>query len=81
MQVRVHFHSYYKDLTRCTETTETLPDGSTLETLYHQVAKRFPKLAALQKSTLVAVGVDYQPRHYVLKEGDEISLFPPVQGG
>ena len=28
-----------------------------------------------------AIGVDYQPRTYVLKEGDEVSFFPPVQGG
>jgi len=27
------------------------------------------------------VGVDYQPRDYVLQNGDEVSLFPPVQGG
>ncbi|HZQ47864.1 MAG TPA: MoaD/ThiS family protein, partial [Verrucomicrobiae bacterium] len=26
-------------------------------------------------------GVEYQPRDYVLKPGDEVSLFPPVQGG
>jgi molybdopterin converting factor small subunit len=30
---------------------------------------------------LIAVGVDYQKGDYVLKEGDEVSLFPPVQGG
>ena len=30
---------------------------------------------------LVAVGVDYQKPDYLLKEGDEVSLFPPVQGG
>ena len=35
----------------------------------------------MQKATLMAVGVDYQGRGYVLKEGDEVSLFPPVQGG
>jgi molybdopterin converting factor small subunit len=41
----------------------------------------FPKLGAMKKSTLLAVGVEYQSRDYVLKEGDEVSLFPPVQGG
>jgi molybdopterin converting factor small subunit len=35
----------------------------------------------MQKSTLMAVGVDYQDRTCILKEGDEVSLFPPVQGG
>jgi molybdopterin converting factor small subunit len=35
----------------------------------------------MRNSTLIAVGVDYQEKSYVLKEGDEVSLFPPVQGG
>ena len=81
MQVKVHFYSYCKDLTGCAETTETLAAGSPLGALHEQLAARFPKLAAMKKSTLLAVGVDYQPRDYVLQEGDEVSLFPPVQGG
>jgi molybdopterin converting factor small subunit len=81
MRISVHFHSYFKDLTGCAETTETLADGSPLGALHEQLAARFPKLGALKKSTLLAVGVDYQPRDYVLQEGDEVSLFPPVQGG
>ena len=81
MLVTVRFHSYFKDLTGCADTSETLPDHSTLNDLYRQVAHRFPKLSALEKSTLIAVGLDYQPRDYQLKEGDEVSLFPPVQGG
>jgi len=35
----------------------------------------------MKRSTLLAVGVDYQPRDFVLSNGDEVSLFPPVQGG
>ena len=81
MLVSVAFYSYFKDLTGCAQTTEELPDGSTLQTLYQSMIARFPRLAAMEKSTLLAVGVDYQTRGYVLKDGDEVSLFPPVQGG
>jgi molybdopterin converting factor small subunit len=81
MQIVVSFYSYFKDLTGCAQTVETLPDASTLGALHRQLMARFPKLAAMEKSTLIAVGVDYQPHDYVLKEGDEVSLFPPVQGG
>jgi molybdopterin converting factor small subunit len=81
MRVTVCFYSYFKDLTGCARLTETLPDGSTLGDLFQTLAVRFPKLAAMHKSTLMAVGVDYQDRNYVLKAGDEVSLFPPVQGG
>jgi molybdopterin converting factor small subunit len=81
MRVRVHFHSYFKDLTGCAETDETAVDGNTLADLLRKIFERFPKLGPMERSMLVAVGVDYQPRNYVLKEGDEVSLFPPVQGG
>ncbi len=81
MRVTVCFYSYYKDLTGCAQAAETLPSGTTLEDLYRKLTARFPKLATMQKSTLMAVGVDYQAKDYVLKEGDEVSLFPPVQGG
>ncbi len=81
MRVTVSFYSYFKDLTGCTQVAETLPDGSTLKDLLQRIVARFPKLATMRKSTLMAVGVDYQDRSYVLKPGDEVSLFPPVQGG
>jgi molybdopterin converting factor small subunit len=81
MHVTVCFYSYFKDLTGCAQTIETLPDGGTLQELFGKLAIRFPKLAPMGKSTLMAVGIDYQDRGYVLKDGDEVSLFPPVQGG
>jgi molybdopterin converting factor small subunit len=81
MRVTVCFHSYFKDLAGCAETSETLPDNATLGALHEKLAVRFPKLGAMNKSMLLAVGVDYQLRDYVLKDGDEVSLFPPVQGG
>ncbi len=81
MSVTVHFYSYFKDLTGCANTREEVAPGTTLHGLYEQLSTRFPKLAAMRNSTLIAVGVDYQPKNYVLKEDDEVSLFPPVQGG
>ncbi len=81
MQVTVHFYSYFKEITGCGQLVEEVRDGQKLGDLLDDLGRRFPKLAAMQKSMLIAVGVDYQKRDYVLKEGDEVSLFPPVQGG
>ena len=81
VQVTVHFYSYFKDLTGCAQANEAIAAGSSLGDLHEHLIARFPNLAAMQKSTLIAVGVEYQGRDYVLKEGDEVSLFPPVQGG
>jgi molybdopterin converting factor small subunit len=81
MQIQVSFFSYFTELTGCAQTLQELPAGGTLHDLYQALTARFPKLAAMERSTLMAVGVDYQTRDYVLREGDEVSLFPPVQGG
>jgi len=81
MKISIHFYSYFQELTGCAETTEEVAPGGTIEDLLKRLITRFPKLGAMQNSTLIAVGVDYQPKSYALKEGDEVSLFPPVQGG
>ena len=81
MTISVHFYSYFKELTGCEEVAQEAPRGCTVEELYRQLIVRFPKLGAMEKSTLIAVGLEYQPRGHALKEGDVVSLFPPVQGG
>ncbi|MFM1769846.1 MAG: hypothetical protein RJA22_2375 [Verrucomicrobiota bacterium] len=81
MTVRVLFHSYFRDLTGTPEVTEGIEPGTTLGQLQERMEARFPRLGAMRNSTLLAVGVDYQPREHVLRDGDEVSLFPPVQGG
>jgi len=81
MKIQICFYSYFKDLTGCPNTTESLPPGSTIGDLLKRLFVQFPQLEAMQRSMLVAVGVDYQDRNYELHNNDEVSLFPPVQGG
>jgi len=81
MQVKVLFHSYFRELAGCSETSENLPDGTTLATLVKRLQERFPKIKPMERSTLMAVGVEYQQGDFILQEGDQVSLFPPVQGG
>ena len=81
MQVTIHFYSYFKDLTGCSQLVEQLPSGQTLGELLDELSRRFPSLGAMRKSILAAVGVNYQTGDYRLNDGDEVSLFPPVQGG
>ncbi len=81
MSVTVHFYSYFRELAGCDRAAEEVAPGATIADLQQRLFARFPKLAALRNSTLIAVGVDYQDRNYVLQAGDEVSMFPPVQGG
>jgi molybdopterin converting factor small subunit len=48
-----------------------------LEKLY----SRTPPLRDWDKSILVASGVEFVGRDYLLKADDQISVMPPVQGG
>ena len=81
MTVKVQFWSYFRELAGCAEWVVVLPDGATLGQLLDEVHRRHPRLAPLRNSTLCAVGVEYQGQSHVLADQDEVSLFPPVQGG
>ena len=81
MRIQVTFYSYLKDLAGCPQTWVELPAKASLGQLNEALKAQYPRLAAMEKSTLMAVGVEYQDRDYALQTGDEVSLFPPVQGG
>jgi molybdopterin converting factor small subunit len=81
MTILVTFWSYFAELAGCSETVVTVSASSTVDELLAALYQAHPALAELRRSTLIAVGVEYQNGEYVLKPGDHVSLFPPVQGG
>jgi len=81
MKVTVQFFSYFKDLAGTSQHQFDVAPGASIGTLLDALYPQFPKLEPMRKSTLIAVGVEYQNRNYILREGDVVSLFPPVQGG
>ncbi|MEY4691448.1 MAG: hypothetical protein RIT19_1773 [Verrucomicrobiota bacterium] len=81
MTIPVTFWSYFADLAGRAEMKVELPDGATVGQLLEAVYRDHPVLADLRRSTLIAVGVEYQDASHVLNGGDQVSLFPPVQGG
>ncbi len=42
---------------------------------------RFPQLKEAEKTALIAVGLEFATRSSRLREGDVLSLMPPLQGG
>jgi molybdopterin converting factor subunit 1 len=57
-----------------------VPDGHTVALLKDDLVKQYPAFSAL-RSLYIAVNQQYGEMDYVLKEGDEIALIPPVSGG
>jgi molybdopterin converting factor small subunit len=81
VKIEVQFFSYFKDATGCAQIMEEMPEGAVVRDLLARVHARFPKLSPAARSTLVAVGVEYASPDQPLRNGDQVSLFPPVQGG
>ena len=81
MTIPIQLWSYFRDLAGVACVEVELPAGATVADALSAVYARHPKLATLRNSTLIAVGVDYADSSQVLLAGDEVSLFPPVQGG
>lgn len=41
----------------------------------------YPGLANQDVAVVVAVNQEYREHHFVLRDGDEVALIPPVSGG
>jgi molybdopterin converting factor small subunit len=81
MKIRVQFFSRLRDLAGNSDTEIELAAGSTAADLLELIYARTPVLRDWDKSILVAAGVEFVGRDYVLKPDDQISIMPPVQGG
>ena len=81
MKVNVQFFSRLRDLAGESELELDVPERTAVAELLGILYSRTPALHDWDKSILVAAGVEFVGRDYVLQSGDRISIMPPVQGG
>ena len=81
MKVRVQFYSRLRDLVGAAEMDFEVPERTMVADLLESIYAETPALRDWDKSLLVASGLDFVQRDYVIKPDDEISVMPPVQGG
>jgi molybdopterin converting factor small subunit len=81
MKVRVQFFSRLRDLAGVSEMELEIPETTRAAELLEILYARTPPLRGWDKSILVAAGVEFVDRDYVLQPADQISIMPPVQGG
>ena len=81
MKIEVQFFSRLRDVTGQSVLTREVASGSTVGDLLAALYGEYPKLADWDKHVLLAVSLDYVKRDQPLREGDEVSIMPPVQGG
>lgn len=84
MQIRVRYFALLRE--RAGREGDVVPwEGAppTLERFREHLAEREPALAPLlrERPILCAVNREYAPAGTVLRDGDEVALFPPVTGG
>ena len=81
MKITVQFFSFLRQLVGQNECTLELPDGSTVAGALTQLYTMFPRLHEAEKTTLTAIGVEFAAPSRKLRDGDVLSLMPPLQGG
>ena len=80
MLVTVVFLASYREIAGTTRASIALAAGSTVAELLAQVCARFPGLPDANR-IVAAVNSEYREPDFVLDDGDEVALIPPVSGG
>ena len=81
MRVHVQFFSRLRDIAGVSEMELEVPGATTTAALLEILYSRTSELRDWDKSVLIAAGVEFVGRDYVVQQGDRISIMPPVQGG
>jgi molybdopterin converting factor small subunit len=81
MNVHVQFFSRLRDLAGVSEMELEVPETTSVAELLVIIYSHTPALRDWDKSILVAAGVEFVGRDYILRSDDQISIMPPVQGG
>ena len=81
MNVHVQFFSRLRELTGVSKMELEVPEATKVVELLEILYWRAPALRDWDKSILVAAGVEFVGRDYILRPDDQISIMPPVQGG
>ena len=73
-----------RDIAGAAEIGKDIPDvpaGATIRTVWTQLTREFPGLAAYERSMSSALNADYARMDAEVHDGDEIAFLPPVSGG
>jgi len=81
MKVRVLFFGAARDVVDATQLELSLDDPATVASAFQTLVARFSELERFGRSLLFAVNQEYATPDTLLRENDELAVFPPVSGG
>jgi len=81
MKVRLVLFAMARDVCGKETIEIELADDGTVGNLRKVLRAEIPGLSTLLANSLFAVGTEYVPDDFTLKEGAEVACIPPVSGG
>jgi molybdopterin converting factor subunit 1 len=81
MRVTVRLFARLRDIAGAPELTRDVAPGSTLGSLWRDLAGEFPGFAPYERSLSAAINLDYARMSAEVRDGDEVAFLPPVSGG
>lgn len=81
MTVRLLFFGAARDAVGHGTVDFALRGASTAATVFAEVVEKYPELRRFGSSLLFAVNQEYARADRMIKDGDELAVFPPVSGG
>ena len=79
--VRVKLFAIYQEVYQQEEIELTLPINSQVKDLVKIIIENKPRLSNWQAATKLAVNLEFVSPNFILHDGDEVALIPPVSGG
>jgi len=81
MKVKVKFFSAHREAAGRREAEIEVDDGTNVNSLLDILFDAYPEMRKLANYTVLSLNHRYSNGSEVLKEGDEVAIFPPVEGG
>lgn len=80
MKIKLIAYGIAKDILNERSLMFSIKESGSIKELKNALVERYPEFEKLV-SLKLAVGEDYQEDSYILKEGEEVVVIPPVSGG
>ena len=81
VSIRVLFFGAARDVVDANQLELSLDSPATVSSAFQNLVARFAQLERFGRSLLFAVNQEYATPDTLLKENDELAVFPPVSGG
>jgi MoaD family protein len=81
MKIEIRFIGRYQDIIGKSEQTINLHQGDTIWDVLMFLAEQYPEIEKDKKFIMVSKNNTFTHKQEKIKEGDQITIFPPVVAG